>query len=223
MVQQESSPKDIHPEGLTDVQETLAVSLFEIGAIKFGAFRLKLHDTHPDAPLSPYYVDLRVLPRHPDALREVARVYGELAKNTQGFDACLGIPDAGNSLATAFALETGMPQICLRKEEKTGHGLGGSFMTPFTEGERVLLIDDLVTRADSKLEAIAILEGAGLKVSDVVVLVDREQGGREQLTERGYRLHAAFTFSQLLDFYHRVGKIDASKYQEARDYLRANS
>lgn len=163
------------------------------------------------------------MPRYPEGLQEVARVYGQLAENAQPFDACLGIPDAGNPLATAFALETGTPQIYLRKEEKTGHGLGGSFMTPFTQGERVLLIDDLVTMADSKLETIAILEGAGLKVSDVVVLVDWEQGGKEQLSERGYALHSAFTFSQLLDFYHRVGKIDAQKYREARDYLRASS
>lgn len=214
--------RDLHPEGLTESQEKLALSLFEISAIKFGAFRLKLHEKNPEAPLSPYYIDLRVLPRYPQVLREVAKVYAELAPNAAPYDTCLGIPDAANPLATAFALETGTPQIYLRKEEKVGHGLGGSFMTPFSAGERVLLIDDLVTRADSKLEAIAILENVGLKVSDVVVLVDHEQGGAKQLVEAGYRLHAAFRFSQLLDLYHRHGKIDNAKYKEARDYLAAS-
>lgn len=95
-------------------------------------------------------------------------------------------------------------------------------MTPFFKGENVLLIDDLVTRADSKLETITILENAGLKVSDVVVLVDREQGGAKQLAEAGYKLHAAFRFSQLLDYYHRVGCIDNAKYQEAINYLATN-
>lgn len=212
-----------HPEGLTETQETLALSLFEIGAIKFGAFRLKLHQTNPDAPLSPYYVDLRVLPRHPKVMREVAGVYAGLAKNIRGYDACLGIPEAGNPLATAFSLETETPQIYLRKEAKVGHGIEGNFMTPFTPGEMVLVIDDLVTKADSKLETIAVLEEAGLKVHDVVVLVDREQGGAGQLADRGYTLNAAFRFTQLLDFYHRVGKVDDAKYQEARKYLAANS
>lgn len=212
----------VHPEGLTQEEEDLAIGLFDIGAIKFGAFRLKLHEMHPEAPLSPYYVDLRVLPRYPFVLRQVVRVYNELVQDAQKFDACLGIPDAGNPLATAFALETGTPQIYLRKEEKVGHGLGGSFMTPFIAGEQVLLIDDLVTGADSKLEAIAILENVGLKVSDVVVLVDREQGGKAQLAQKGYKLHSAFTFSQLLEFYHRVGKMDTDKYAEAQNYLAAS-
>lgn len=211
----------VHPENLTPEEEALAQDIFDIGAVKFGAFRLKLHETHPEAPLSPYYVDLRVLPRYPAVLKQVVGVYASLVEDAE-FDACLGIPDAGNPLATAFALETDTPQIYLRKEEKVGHGLGGSFMTPFTESEQVLLIDDLVTGADSKFEAIAILQDAGLKVIDVVVLVDREQGGRAQLAEKGYQLHSAFTFSQLLDFYHRVGKVDDAKYNEALDYLTAS-
>lgn len=213
---------NIHPEGLTESQERLALSLFEIGAIKFGAFRLRLHEKNPEAPLSPYYVDLRVLPRHPHVLKEVAGVYAQLAQAAQPYDVCLGIPEAGNPLATSFALETGIPQIYLRKEAKTGHGIEGNFMTPIIAGEKVLLIDDLVTRAESKLEAIAILEEAGLKVNDVVVLVDREQGGAKQLAEAGYKLHSAFRFSQLLDYYHRVGKIDPDKYQEAKAYLADN-
>ena len=212
----------LHSEGLTESQEALALSLFEIGAIKFGAFRLKLHEKNPEAPLSPYYVDLRVLPRHPRVMREVAQVYAEMAKDAQIYDSCLGIPDAANPLATAFSLETETPQIYLRKEEKTGHGIDGSFMTPFNQGETVLLIDDLVTKADSKLETINVLKNAGLKVSDVLVLVDREQGGAKQLSDAGYHLHAAFLFSKLLDFYHRVGKIDDAKYQEAVNYLAAN-
>lgn len=213
-----------HPEGLTENQEALALSLFEIGAIKFGAFRLKLHDKNPEAPLSPYYIDLRVLPRHPRILGEVASVYAELAKEKEAepFSVCCGIPEAGNPLATAFALETGIPQIYLRREAKLTHGIKGNFLTPIKEGETVLVIDDLVTRADSKLETIAILEEAGLKVHGVVVLVDREQGGAEQLAETGYALHSAFRFSQLLDFYYRFGKIDNDKYQEAHAYLAAN-
>lgn len=211
-----------HPEGLTPTQEALAASLFEIGAIKFGAFRLKLHEKNPEAPLSPYYVDLRVLPRHPQVMKDVAKAYAELAQDVN-YDVCMGIPEAGNPLATAFSLETGKPQIYLRKQEKTGHGIAGSFMTPINDDETVLLIDDLVTKADSKIETIDVLKSSGLEVHDIVVLVDREQGGAKQLNEAGYQLHAALRFSKLLDFYNRIGKIDQAKYQEARAYLAANS
>lgn len=212
-----------HPEGLTGEQEALADSLFEIGAIKFGAFRLKLHERNPEAPLSPYYVDLRVLPRFPEAMKQAARAYTQVAQQAGHYDVVMGIPEAGNPLATAFSLETGIPQIYLRKEEKTGHGVPGNFMTPINEGETVLLLDDLVTQADSKLEAISTLESSGLAVRDIVVLVDREQGGAKQLVDAGYRLHAVSGFSRLLEYYHRTGKIDEAKYQEAKDYMAANS
>lgn len=212
-----------HPEGLTAEQEALADSLFEIGAIKFGASRLRLHEGNPEAPLSPYYVDLRVLPRYPQVMKRAALTYALVTKSASHYDVVLGIPEAGNPLATAFSLETVTPQIYLRKEEKIGHGIQGNFMTPINPGETVLLLDDLVTQADSKLDAIGTLESSELVVRDVAVLVDREQGGAKQLTDAGYRLHAAFKFSQLLDYYHRVDKIDNAKYKEAKDYLAANS
>ena len=212
-----------HGEGLTGEQEALADSLFEIGAIKFGAFRLKLHERNPEVPLSPYYVDLRVLPRHPGVMLDAALVYAQVAQKADHYDVIMGIPEVGNPLATAFSLETGTPQIYLRKEEKIGHGIAGNFMTPVNQGETVLLLDDLVTQADSKLEAINTLESSGLTVRDVVVLIDREQGGAEQLEDAGCRLHAAFKFSKLLDYYHRVGKIDEAKYKEAKEYMAANS
>lgn len=205
-----------NPESLTDIQEELATALFETGAVKFGDFKLKLHDKFPDAPLSSVYFDLRVLPFYPQAMWKVAEVYSEMGKENAVFDVCLGIPDAGTPLATAFSLMTDTPQVVLRKETKSGHGIEGRFMTPYNKGNLVLLIDDLITRADSKLEAIEVIEQAGMEVRDVVVLLDREQGGREQLTERDIRLHAAFTMKQLLDFYTRIGKITNEQYQDIK-------
>lgn len=217
------APNPQHPEGLTASQEALAESLFEIGAIKFGVFRLRLHEGDPEATLSPYYVDLRVLPRYPQVMKQAVRTYAQVTESISHYDVVLGIPEAGNPLATAFSLETGTPQIYLRKEEKIGHGIPGNFITPINPGETVLLLDDLVTQADSKLDAISTLESSGLVVRDVAVLVDREQGGAKQLADAGYRLHAAFKFSQLLDYYLRTGKIDQAKHQEIKAYLAANS
>ena len=63
----------------------------------------------------------------------------------------------------------------------------------------MVVLDDLITTGESKIEAIAPLEAAGLRVNDVVVLIDRESGGREVLARRGYRLHAVLTLRQILD------------------------
>ena len=85
-----------------------------------------------------------------------------------------------------------------------------------------MLIDDLITKAESKLDAIAVLERNGLVVRDVLVILDREQGGREELRRRGYNLHSIFRLSELLDFYLQGGKIDQQKHDEVTEYLREN-
>jgi orotate phosphoribosyltransferase len=77
----------------------------------------------------------------------------------------------------------------------------------------------VVTHADSKLEAIRVLEGNGLVVRDVAVLVDREQGGPAQLAAAGYTLHAALRLSQLLDRWRAAGGLDDATYTRVRDYM----
>lgn len=83
----------------------------------------------------------------------------------------------------------------------------------------VLLIDDLITKADSKLEAIRVLESHGLVVKDVMVLVDREQGGVQQLEAAGYRVHVAFKLSTLLKYYLESGRMSQETYHEIMEYL----
>ena len=208
-----------HPEGLTEAQEQLALELFGIGAIKFGAFRLKLHEKRPDAPLSPIYVDLRILRSCPFTMKAVVKVFERMSEGFE-FDCYADVPTAATPIVAVLSCETWVPMITPR-EPKT-HGAIGSIDGVFEPGQTVLLIDDLVIRADSKLEAIKTLEGNKLIVRDVLVLVDREQGGPEQLREAGYTLHAAFKLSQLLRYYVRVGKIDQNKYDEVMTYLETN-
>jgi len=84
------------------------------------------------------------------------------------------------------------------------------------------LIDDLVTQANTKLEAIKAAERLGYVVTDILVLVDREQGGAEQLAKSGYKLLAVFKLSQLLKYYLRTGKIDQVRFNQITSYLGAN-
>ena len=84
-----------------------------------------------------------------------------------------------------------------------------------------IVSDYLQQKADTKLEAIQAAEKLGYRVTDVVVLVDREQGGVEQLTEAGYKLRAAFKLSQLMAYYRRTERISQERYDEVMTYLAA--
>lgn len=208
-----------HPERLTTMQELLLTELFRIGAVKFGDFRLKLHETHPDAPLSPIYIDLRVLRRFPEAKKVAVAVYEELMRPLQ-FDLVADIPTAATPLVATLSERFNVGMITPRTDAKT-HGSGAKVdgLQKEDVGKRVVLIDDLVTQADSKIEAIQILEHQGMTVRDLVVLIDRQQGGSEQLASKGYALHAACTLPQMLSFYLRTGSITTAQYHDIRDRL----
>ncbi len=197
--------------------QKLATTLFDIGAIKFGAFKLKLHERMPDAPLSPIYIDLRLLRSFPDALDLAVSVYRELAGELE-YDVYADVPTAATPIVAVLSHETRVPMITPRTDSK-GHGTLGSVDGVFTPGSVALLVDDLITSADSKLEAAAILAENGVVVHDIVVLIDREQGGPENLMNRGYRCHAAFQLTDLLDFYLGTRKITQRQYEETRSYL----
>jgi uridine monophosphate synthetase len=202
---------------LTETQQAFADTLLTTGAVKFGAFRLKLHEKQPDAPLSPIYVDLRTLRSFPDALdAAVAALQEVIAKDGLSCDLYADVPQAATPLVAVLSNVTRIGMITPR-EAKT-HGAGDAINGAFTLGQTVLVIDDLVTRAESKLEAIHVLETHGLIVRDVAVLVDREQGGAQQLAAAGYHLHAAVTLSQLLDHWRATAGIDEAIYESVRAY-----
>ena len=81
------------------------------------------------------------------------------------------------------------------------------------------MLDDLITTGGSKLAAIEPLEAAGLKVQDVVVLIDREQGGGEDLARAGYNLHAVLCLSEMLDTLVEAGHISAGQHSEVSGFL----
>lgn len=203
---------------LTQKQRVFADALLSSGAVKFGAFRLKLHETQPDAPLSPLYVDLRVLQSFPDAHDAAVATLNELIESESLiFARYAGIPMAATPLTAVLSHVTRIPMITPR-QPKT-HGSGGSIDGAYLPGEIALAIDDVVTHADSKIEAIRVLEANGLVVRDVAVLIDREQGGPRMLAEAGYTLHAAVKLSQLLDHWRSTGGIDAATDGRLREYF----
>ncbi|MFH1749736.1 MAG: orotate phosphoribosyltransferase [bacterium] len=205
---------------MNDLLRMIAADLFKIGAIKFGAFKLKLHEKHPDAPLSPIYIDLRVLRSHPTSLNMVVSALIEASADID-YDLIADIPISVSPIVAVFSHKSGIPMITPRLTVKE-RGTRASVLGDFEAGQTVLLIDDLITKADSKLEAIQILEEKGLVIKDVLVLIDREQGGKDQLAEREYSLHSVFTLPQLMKHYLDTEKIDQTRYDEVITYLAKN-
>jgi orotate phosphoribosyltransferase len=82
--------------------------------------------------------------------------------------------------------------VMVRKEPK-GHGLGKHVEGPFREGERLVIVEDVVTTGGSSLKAIEHCEAVGLKVDRVLAIIDRMEGGREAFAQRGYELTTLFT------------------------------
>ena len=119
----------------------------------------------------------------------------------------------------AASLAGGVPLVYPRREEKA-YGTRRRIEGAFHPGERVVVIDDIVTDGASKLEAIEPLEAAGLVVEDLVVLIDREQGGRERLAAKGYRLHAVLTISACFDALESAGLVDPAVLERARAFVR---
>lgn len=191
--------------------ESLAITLFDIGAVQFGHFRL--HSGRE----SYIYMDLRLLVSYPQALRQVAQAYQQILEKLS-FDLLAAYPYAGLPIGTAIALEMNCPLIYPRKEIKS-YGTGKLIEGKWQVGQRVVLIEDLVTSGKSIIQAIASLKAVGLHLNQTVVLIDREQGGRETVETEGHQLYAVMTLRQLLATLERTGRITG----EQRDkVLRTN-
>jgi uridine monophosphate synthetase len=146
--------------------------------------------------VSPHYLDLRRVISSPELLDAVASAYARMLAPLS-FDRIAAIPVAAVPIAAVVALKLGAPLLYPRLVDK-GHGSGNRIEGDFRPGERVVLLDDVISSAQSKLEAIEVLEADGLEVADLVVLVDRESGGREEVE----RFKALARISELLAVSH---------------------
>jgi uridine monophosphate synthetase len=192
----------------------LADGLLDAGCIKFGQFILK------SGVISPIYIDLRQLVSFPKLLEMVAQAYLPILHKLT-FDRLAGLPYAALPIATAVSLLGGWPLLYPRKEAKT-YGTKAEIEGLFYQGERVAVIDDLATTGGSKFEAIEKLTSAGLKVEDVLVLIDRQSGAKKALMDEGYKLHSVTTLTNLLDYYEKSGRVAIENIETAREFVNSN-
>lgn len=181
--------------------------LDRIGAFKFGAFKLT------SGKMSPYYIDLRIVPSFPDAFREINSFYVDFIKDkvgTKNFERVAGIPVAGIPFAALIAHDLKKPFLYIRKGARL-HGRERRIEGVIAPGDRILLLDDLITTGLSLQSAAKAIIAEGGCVPDAVVLLDRQEGGKERLLKSGIRLHALLNITEIANTLHELGTIDGEQ------------
>ncbi|MCD9617345.1 orotidine-5'-phosphate decarboxylase [Chryseobacterium gleum] len=187
---------------------------YKLGIIKFGRFTLK------SGIESPFYVDLRPLASDPKILKNLANYLLEMLP-LDNFDLICGVPYAALPMATAMSLESYIPLIIKRKEAKS-YGTKKLIEGIYQKGQNCLLVEDVITSGKSLLETIPEIEQEDLKVSDIVVVLDREQGGKQLLESKGYRVHTLFNISEVCTILQETGELSDEEVKRIQDFLQGN-
>lgn len=192
-----------------NLEAELCRILIKTGATKFGLFKLS------SGKLSPYYIDLRMVPGDPKGLRTVIEIYERMATSRIGiasFDSIAGVPTAGVPYASILAFRLIKPFLYVRREPKS-HGGQRRVEGKLLPGDRVLLVDDLITTGKNTLQAAEAVRAEGGQVQQVLVLIDREEGGRVALARAGLKLWAFTTVSKIARRLRESGVIDDQQYE----------
>ena len=183
--------------------------LHKIGAFEFGTFRLT------SGRISPYYIDLRIVPSFPDAFSKICDLHVQFIRTELGaatFERIAGIPLGGLPFGSLIAYNLKKPFLYARPRLKL-HGRQRRIEGILMPGDRVLLIDDLITTGGSLRKAVAAVRAEGGVVQDAVVLLDREEGGKERLAADRVALHSLMKASEAADKLYEIGAITEDQLQ----------
>ncbi|MGZ4851427.1 MAG: orotate phosphoribosyltransferase [Candidatus Bathyarchaeia archaeon] len=176
--------------------DKVANALYLSGCLKFGSFKIK------SGAISPYYIDLARLLSAPEQLCVIADTAAEQATKivvADEIDKFATIELKGALIAPSIACKLNLPCIIVRKEEKA-YGVTGRIAGADVEkGDRILFFDDVISEGLSKIEGIKPLQELGGVVNHFLVVVNREQGGKENLEELGFKVHALAKVSDLVN------------------------
>nr|CAD7260094.1 unnamed protein product [Timema shepardi] len=192
--------------------EDLVVKLHEIDVLKFGDFKMKVGIN------SPVYFDLRLVVSYPEIMEELSLLLWEFSHEGEDCDHLCGVPYTALPIATLISVHTRIPMLIRRKEIKK-YGTKKLIEGKFSRGDKCVIIEDVVTSGSSILETLKDLQGEGLDVTTAVVIVDREQGGRQNLLQNGLKMKSLVTLTQIMHILCEAGKVDIATVDSVERYL----
>ncbi len=166
---------------------TLKERLIEAEAIRFGDFTLA------SGKKSRVYVDIKKAMTDPEILKAVSE---SVVSQNLKWHIVAGVAVGGIPLAVAASLESGRPYVIIRKEQK-GHGLSSPIIGDVS-GKRVLMIEDVTTSGGSALYGVDLIRQAGGEITEIISVVDRDEGASATLSAAGIRLVPLVTMGELL-------------------------
>jgi len=183
--------------------------LLKTDSLRFGTFKLT------SGILSPYYIDLRLIPSDPEAFKRVIGFYSSLleAGPLRRAQRLAGIPTAGIAYAAVLAFKLSKPFLYVRREPKE-HGRGRRIEGLLRPGESVVVLDDVITTGKNVIEAVDAIRAEGGISEHAVVLLDRKQGGEANLAKVGVKLHAFTTIRRIADVLLDRGTLDEGQHRE---------
>ncbi len=172
---------------MSTVTDKIANALYLSGCLKFGSFKIKSGAT------SPYYIDLARVLAAPQQLDVIAEVAAQKIKDISAADPITKLSSIelkGALIVPSIAIKLNMPCVIVRKEEKAYGVTGRTAGAEVARGDNILFFDDVVSEGLSKIEGVKPLQELGANVRHILVVVNREHGGKETLEKLGYQVHA---------------------------------
>ena len=201
------------------LMKQVGILLIKNSAIKFGDYILA------SGKKSPYYIDLRQTISSPITMDWIGNALTRIVINEIGkdkIDKILGVPTAGVPFATVVSQKLAIPLIYYRQARKE-HGVRKKIEGILDRNDRVLIIDDLITTGESVIESAEVVREQGGVVNELVVLLDREQGGKERLRSSRIEPHVLFKISDAMEWLHTVGLIEDKIFDTVKRYIKEES
>jgi orotate phosphoribosyltransferase len=211
----EETEKKIWEEEKGFLMKHVSLSLIRNDALKIGDYVLS------SGKRSPYYVDLRQAISNPIAMDWIANSLARIVVNEIGttkVDKIMGVPTAGVPFATLVSQKLAIPLLYYRKERKE-HGVRKKIEGDMERNDRILMIDDLITTGQSVIVAAEAAREQGGIVNELVVLLDREQGGSEYIRACRVEPHVLFSISEAFGWLKEVNLLSVENYKIIKEYI----
>ncbi len=202
---------------MSSITDKVANALYSSGCLKFGSFKIK------SGAISPYYIDLARLLSSPKQLCFIADLAAEQVRQimiSDRIDKLASIELKGALIVPSIACKVNLPCTVVRKEEKAYGVLGRIVGADIAKGDNILFFDDVISEGLSKVEGIKPLQSLGGNVKHLLVVVNREQGGKENLEKLGFRVHALAKISDIIHSLYLNKHISKKQADEVLDFVK---